>query len=201
MNEPTTSSEKSLVERARQKDDFSLITKRFIGNPEEMLSAEEFTIAFLTEWLTSPSVSKTERKQILVILLQESLSNHKELVTSLQWIIAQHKVPLTRKFLVACYHAHIISNPETEHMSPVKVHALWHPLMPISIVVKQAKLENTKEAVIGQIGMIKKSSQSLEYAKTYMRKIGLLSNEFIPEQMVWKIMNWDSWMMKNSPMG
>jgi hypothetical protein len=194
MNKSTTSSEKSFVERTEQENDFSLITERFIANPEEVLSIEKFTVAFLTKWLTSPSISKLERKQILNLILRESLTNHKELVTSLQWIITQQKVTLTREFLISCYQAHIVNDSNTEHMSSIKAHALWHPRMPISLVIKQAGLEDTKESMVGQIGMIKKPWQSLEYAKNYMKRTGLLSNEAIPEHMVWKIMNWDNWM-------
>lgn len=194
MNESTTSSEKSSVERTEQENDFSSITERFIANPEEVLLAKEFTVAFLTEWLTSPRVSKLERKQILALILQEATTNHKELVTSLQWIITQQKVTLTRDFLISCYHAHIANNPSTEHLSSIKAHALWHPRMPISLVVNQANLEDAKESMIGQIGMIKKPWQSLEYAKNYMKRTGLSSNETIPDHMVWKIMDWDNWM-------
>lgn len=201
MNESTTSSEKSFVERTKQENDFSLITERFIADPEDVLSTEEFTVAFLTKWLTAPSISKLERKQILALVLREALTNHKELVTSLQWIITQQKVTLTREFLISCYHAHIINDPDTEHLSSIKAHALWHPRMPISIVIEQANLKDTKESAIGRIGMIKKSWQSLEYAKTYMKKLGLLSNETIPEDMVWKIMNWDSWMTRDVSVG
>lgn len=68
------------------------------------------------------------------------------------------------------------------------------PSMPISLVVQQANSVNAKEATIGQMGMTKKYSQSLEYAKSYMKSVGFSSADSIPEHMIWKVMKWDNWM-------
>lgn len=128
MNESIISSQKGSVERQSRNYDYSLITRRFIADPQEVIETEDLTLSFLTEWLTSQNLSNFNRNRILDILLQKATAGCKELVTALQWMIIQQKVPLTRDFLVSCYKAHVINNPDTQHMSVVKTHALWHPL-------------------------------------------------------------------------